>query len=119
MNEMKEIIDEKTVELIMVVAPLAGPCLGLLLGAVVGLVQKQVAKRTLQGFGLGCFGILIFVLWKFYSWMVRYDPETGYVGLHRVSVFLINVAVFVAVGAIIGVIWGILSNRATARATEQ
>jgi len=115
MEQMKEIIDERTVELIMTVVLIGGPCLGLAVGAVVGLVQKQMRKRTLQGFGLGCFGILNWILWRYYSWMVRYDPQTGYVGLHKVSVLLINVAVFVAVGAVIGVLWAAVSNRAAAR----
>ena len=118
MDEMKEIIDEKTVELIMTAVLIGGPCLGLLIGAVVGLIQRQFGKRALQGLGLGCFGILNWFMWKYYSWMVRYDPETGYVGLHKVSVLLINVAVFVAVGALIGIAWGLLARRGTTRQPE-
>jgi len=118
MAEMREIIDEKTVELIMTVILIGGPCVGLLVGAVVGVVQRQLGKRALQGFGIGCFGVLNWVLWRYYSWMVRYDPATGYVGLHKVSVLLINVAVFVAVGATIGLVWGALANRAGSAQTE-
>jgi len=115
MDEMKEIVDEKTIELVMRVLLIGGPLAGLVLGGLVGALQKKFAKRLLQGFGIGCFGVLNWILWRYYSWTVRYDPATGYVGLHKVSVLLINVAVFVAVGAVIGIVWGVSANRAASR----
>ena len=38
--------------------------------------------------------------------MVRYDPETGYVGLHKMSVLLTNVVLFALVGLLLGLAYG-------------
>lgn len=51
-----------------------------------------------------------FILWRFHLWMVRVEPETGYVGLHKVSVFALNALVFVACGCLIGHLVGRLHN---------
>lgn len=47
-------------------------------------------------------GPLVCLLWFGYCWTVRVDPQTGYVGLHRVSVFALNAVVFIAVGVLLG-----------------
>lgn len=111
MDEMKEIIDERTVELIIRVIAIGGPIIGLLIGVLVGAVRKQVARSALNGLGIGSLGILIWIMWVYYSWTVRYDPKTGYVGLHKVSVLLVNLLVFSVVGAIVGALWGWISKR--------
>lgn len=108
---MREIIDEQTLELVMNALAVLGPVCGAMIGAIAGALKRNVARGAAQGFGIGCFGILNLILWRFYSWMVRYDPVTGYVGLHRVSVLLINVAVFIAVGVVIGLVWGLVASR--------
>jgi hypothetical protein len=41
-----------------------------------------------------------------YRHMVRYDPETGYVGLHKMSVLLTNVVLFTLVGLLLGLAYG-------------
>lgn len=49
-------------------------------------------------------GALAYLLWCAYNWHVRWDPQTGYVGLHYVRVLLINLLMFVAAGLAVG--WG-------------
>lgn len=51
-------------------------------------------------------GPLVCLLWFGYCWTVRVDPQTGYVGLHRVSVFALNGLVFVLVGGLAGYLIG-------------
>jgi hypothetical protein len=57
-------------------------------------------------------------LWKFYSWMVRVEPETGYVGLHRVSVFAVCLLVFMIVGAAAGLVVSRLHRSAEGRGSS-
>lgn len=111
MNEMKEIIDEKTVELILRIIGIGGPIAGLVIGACHGVITRRFLRSLLHGFGLGCTGLLVWVMWIYYSWTVRYDPKTGYVGLHKVSVLLINLAVFSLVGVLVGGVWGLIARR--------
>jgi hypothetical protein len=47
-------------------------------------------------------GPLVYALWLGYCWTVRVDPQTGYVGLHRVSVFVVDLVAFVVIGAAVG-----------------
>jgi len=108
---MEEIIDERTVETIMFTLLWAGPVLGVGIGLLVGAVRKQLCRDALYGLALGCLGILNFGLWKLYSYLVRYDPKTGYHGLERVDVLLLNVAIFCGVGVLLGLIWGWVAPR--------
>jgi len=111
MEEMKEIIDERTVEMVIRAIGIGVPVAGVLVGALIGLLKKQFGRCLLRGAGIGSLGLLVWVMWVYYSWTVRYDPNTGYVGLHKVSVLLINVVVFAVVGAIVGWVWGWFSRR--------
>lgn len=111
MDEMKEIIDARTAEYIIRAIAIGGPVAGLVIGSVVGMVRKRLVRKMLEGLGIGCLGILVWVMWVYYSWTVRYDPKTGYVGLHKVSVLLTNIVVFAAVGAAVGIVWGRVASR--------
>ena len=53
----------------------------------------------------GVLGPLVFGLWQFHKWITRYDPQTGYFGLDKVKVLLLEVVLFVALGAALGVLW--------------
>lgn len=50
-------------------------------------------------------------LWFLYRARTAYQPETGIAGLHRVSVLLTNLVLFVAVGAALGILIGQLARR--------
>jgi NhaP-type Na+/H+ or K+/H+ antiporter len=53
---------------------------------------------------VGLFGPLVYGLWQFHKWITRYDPQTGYFGLDKVWVLLLEVALFVVLGAVLGII---------------
>ena len=98
---MHELIDIATFEHMLI-----GVCVALTVaGLVLGLVLRRRGSISPAGVvALAGIGPVVYVGWVFYSWMVRYDPQTGYVGLHKVSVLLINVGVFVALGIIAGLV---------------
>lgn len=107
MDEMKELVSEQAVETAMLALAVAGPLLGLSGGALWALAKKRTVPPALvRGLLVGLLGPLVWVLWRYYSWTVRYqpapDPADDYFGLERVDVLLGNVVVFLAVGALIG-----------------
>ncbi|HEX9996000.1 MAG TPA: hypothetical protein VGB45_02570 [Abditibacterium sp.] len=77
--------------------------------SVLGAAAGFWAART-RGLILVLAGPLVWGLWQFHQWMTRYDPQTGYFGLDKVWVLVVEIVVFTALGAILGRIW----NRVTA-----
>jgi len=100
MDDMRELITVQAFDRAVLVA--AGAWLLAAVGAgIVGHVRGK-AGAALRGAALGLLGPLAAGLYRFYSWTVRVDPSTGYVGLHQVRVFALNIVVFCAVGALVG-----------------
>lgn len=81
-----------------------------LVGSLVVVGLRRKAGGGAAGFLWAALGPLAFGLWKYYQWTVRVVPETGYVGLHKVSVFAIDALVFIAVGCLVGYLTGRLHN---------
>jgi len=109
MDEMRELIDEATVERIFAVLAVAGPVVGLAAGAAWSAIKKASPKVGLvRGLSIGLLGPLVLVLWRLFSWLVRYqpapDPANDYFGLERVDVLLLNGVIFIAVGVAIGLL---------------
>lgn len=107
MDEMRELIDEAAVERAFAMLAVAGPVLGLAGGAVWAALRRASYRvGVLRGLAIGLLGPLVLGLWRLFSWLVRYepapDPANDYFGLERVDVLLLNVAIFVAVGAGLG-----------------
>ncbi len=76
---------------------------GLPLGAIIGgLVAARRRDRSflLQGLALGLLGPLAWLLWRLFRWTVRLDPTTGYVGLYRPTVLLVDFFVFLILGIV-------------------
>lgn len=105
MKEMQEIIDERTVETLMRTLAVAGPSLGLVAGALLGALRKRWRYYLPRGLAVGSLGLLNWSLWRLYSYLVRYDPQTQYFGLEKVSILMLNMLLFTAVGGIIGLLW--------------
>ena len=58
-----------------------------------------------RGVLLGLLGPLVFGLWQFHKWITRYDPQTESFGLDKVWVLLLEIVLFVALGAAVGIVW--------------
>lgn len=104
--QLREIVDLAQVDMAMVYLALAAPALGIVIGAIVGRLRSDVLYGIGRGLAFGMLGPIIFVMWRFYRYMVRYDPASGYVGLHKMSVFALNVCVFAIVGILLGALYG-------------
>lgn len=72
-----------------------------LLGVVLGLLTRSVRK----GLGLGLLGPLMYGLWLGYSYLIRYEPASGYCGLHSTRVLLLSVVAFALVGVGLGLLY--------------
>lgn len=66
--------------------------------------------RAFSG-ALALLAPLAWGLWTLYRTRIAYRPDTGVAGLHLVSVLLTNIAIFVAVGALLGVLLGRLRRK--------
>ena len=103
---MHELIDLNKFDLIMRLVGIVGLPAGLLIGALLGQMRGRRRWYLSRGAALGLLGPIAYGLWCYYRWTVRLDPTTGYVGLHKFSVMLINVAVFATLGIILGLAYG-------------
>lgn len=101
-EQMRELISESTADIVMMIIAVASPIAGILIGAIWGFLRKRIFWGLCNGFLLGVLGILNFALWHFHKYRMRFDPKTGYVGLHRVDVLLENLLIFVLIGVVIG-----------------
>ena len=72
-----------------------------------------------RGAFLGLLGPLVFGLWQFHKWITRYDPQTGYFGLDKVWVLLLEMVLFVVLGAVLGVVIRKLVSRSEAQAAVE
>ena len=93
---MKELISPAQSEtLILTLSILAA-----VIGAVVGYRVLDV-----RGIALGLVGFLIYGSWQLHKYVTRFDPQTGYFGLDKVNVLLLEVVAVVVLGATLGAVW--------------
>ena len=99
---MQELISpQQSDQLILLVAAV------LLVGGAIWGIKLLGARGAL----LGLLGPLVFGLWQFHKWITRYDPQTEYFGLDKVWVLLLEIVLFVALGATAGIVWKKLVHR--------
>lgn len=103
---MHEIIDLNKFALAIKWLAVVLPVLGLLIGVAIGAARKALVEGLAKGLAIGLIGPVIYGLWLVYSYLIRYDPATGYVGLHRTAVLWANIGLFAVVGIILGIIYG-------------
>ena len=99
---MHELIDLGKFELTLQILAAATLPLGLIVGTCLGRARGAMRTQTIRGAAVGLLGPIIYALWRYYRWMVRLEPESGYVGLHKPGVLAVNLGVFIIVGAILG-----------------
>lgn len=97
---MKEIVDEKTVVMVINGIAIITPLLGILIGFIVGKIRQQVKSDTIKGLVIGSFGILNWIMWQVY------DRITNYYGLDTVKNLVVNLIVFIVVGIVVGLVLG-------------
>ncbi|MFQ6096443.1 MAG: hypothetical protein ACE5O2_01865 [Armatimonadota bacterium] len=99
---MREIVDVAAFERALLGLAVVAPLAGLVVGAAVGARKGCAARGLVQGLAVGMLGPVVYGLWHVYDYLTRYDPDTGYAGLHRVSALAWSALIFAAVGVACG-----------------
>ena len=91
-----------------------------LLITIIGVIWGYRAAGT-RGVLAGLCGPLIFALWQIHKHVTRFDPgfdangkfdpSREYFGLDKVKVLLFEIVLFIALGAALGWVWGMISRR--------
>lgn len=100
---MKEIVEVETVDAYLRLAALVLLATGACLLVVGGLAKGRLAFWARRASAVGLAGPIVFGMWRLYSYLVRYDPKSGYFGLQSVKVLLLCILLFVVVGALLGI----------------
>jgi len=80
-------------------------------GVIAGWRQGAVGRGAIVGGLLSLLCPVVYGLWLLYAYLVRYNPVTGEAGLHKVSIFLLNLLIFAVVGGGIGLLAARISRR--------
>jgi len=99
---MKQLIDPNAAEHVLLFVAVAGPLVGLIIGALVGAHEKYAARRVIAGVLLGGIGPLVYWMWRLYGVI------TNALGLDSVANLALQLVVFAVLGAILGI--GILTT---------
>ena len=105
MGELREIVEVAAVERFFALLALLGPILGVGIGALVGARRRNLRRGALLGLLLGLFGPLNWAMWR------TYNALTDRNGLDTVRNVFVNLALFVVVGAVIGIGIGWVQRR--------
>ena len=96
MGEMREIIDMATAERLFRILAVVLPVAGAIIGALVGVRSGSVRRPLLLGVLAGLTGPIVWILWRVFNAITNHN------GLDTVRNLFINLALFAAVGALIG-----------------
>ncbi len=99
---MQELVTVEQAEAVLRWLVLIGPLLGLIVGAIVGALRGGVGCGAWRGLAVGLIGPLIYLMWRLFSHLVRYNPDTGRAGLHSVATLALSALLFIVVGALLG-----------------
>jgi len=105
MADMEELVTLEQAERAVRVLALALPAAGLIVGAIVGAVRRRLGRGLGLGLLCGLAGPAVFGLWRMYNAVI------GVYGLDSVRGLLINLALFVALGVVAGLLIGLLWRR--------
>ena len=89
------------------ISPAQSETLALIVSLLVALGAANWGYRVLdkRGIALGALGFVVYALWHIHKYVTRYDAQSGYFGLDKVSVLLGEVVGVVVLGATLGVVW--------------
>lgn len=102
MNDMQELVTVEQAEGVIALLSYALPLAGIVLGALIGALRKRLRRGAVVGLTCGLSGPAIWLLWRMYNGIV------GHYGLDSVRGLLVNLALFVAIGLVIGGAVGLL-----------
>ena len=97
MGDLHELVDLGMIGRLFSIAAIAGPAAGLLIGGITGSRNKNVKRGMLFGLLWGLLGVLNWLLWR------TYNAITDRNGLDTVKNLVLNLALFVLVGVVIGI----------------
>jgi hypothetical protein len=63
-----------------------------------------------RGAWLALLGPLFYLAWRAHVYVTRFDPQSGYFGLDKVSVLLVEVVLALALGTLLGKVWSKLEK---------
>jgi len=109
--DLREMVDLATAD--RLVGWMAMACLAAALACLLAALVRRGARAGLRraAAAVAPAGLLVAAGWDLYLWRVRFDPETGFCGLHSVSVLGGNVLAALLVGLLYGLylrwLWGL------------
>ena len=106
MGELREIVDVAAVGKLFLLLAFVGPVAGIIVGAFVGARQKNVRRGMTGGLSVGLLFTLNGLLW------LVYNRITDATGIDTVKNVVLNFALFVLVGLLLGVGVGMAQRRA-------
>jgi hypothetical protein len=99
---MKQLVDPDSVERVLLFVAVAGPLVGLIVGALLGAHEKCAARRVIAGVLLGGIATLVYWMWRLYGVI------TNAFGLDSAANLCLQLVLFAALGALLGI--GILKT---------
>jgi hypothetical protein len=96
MGDLHELVDLGAIGRLFTMVAIVGPAAGLVIGGLYGSRRNSVRLRVLCGLLWGLLGVLNWLLWRVYN--VITDRN----GLDTVKNLVVNLALFVLVGVVIG-----------------
>ena len=105
LTSMNEFICRRTVELGFLILGIAGPVLGIIVGAILGIQSRCAVSGAAKGFLVGVTGTLVYGLWH------AYNAITDAVGFDSAFNLVLQLLIF----AFLGVVIGIVTTRILAR----
>jgi uncharacterized membrane protein len=113
MNEMREIVTIGQVNSLFLALIVLGPTVGALIGGALGRRQRRLSRGVLTGLLIGLsLALLNLGLWRVYN------AITDRLGLDSVRNLVVNLALFITLGAGAGLIAGYVSRRRGAAPKE-
>ena len=100
MGELREIVDIATVNRLFLLLAIVGPLAGLIVGAVAGRRQKRRKYGWIVGVTVGLLGPMNWLLWQMFNVVTERN------GLDTVKNLFINLALFVGMGIVTGLVAG-------------
>lgn len=105
MDDMRELITVEQAEAAFRLLALLGPLVGLVIGGAIGVRRGLIVRRALIGLALGGLTALNYGLWRLYC------LNTDRLGVDTVRNLVTNLVLFVMIGAVAGIAYGLLARR--------